>query len=105
MDLEGEIDTTVRRAAFARDVAVIVRIIAERHRAGSACLTWQLVREIREEALADLGLASRWPVELLDELVAEFPVPPFEGVLSSVEMDSLCEFARPIRDTFQTVAA
>jgi hypothetical protein len=102
--IEDDLVPQVRQTRFHRDAERVVRIIAERHRASGAVLTWQLVREIREEALADIGLASRWPAQLLDALAAASVVPPLDGWLSQDEMESLCDFAKPIRETFDPLA-
>lgn len=88
------------RATFLADVNHVVATIAERHRAAGAQLTWHLVRDIREEALADIGLAARWPAELLNDLALAAVVPPLDGPLSAADFDSLCGFTRQIADTF-----
>lgn len=56
------------RARFEADVTQTVRIIAERYRATGATLTGDAARAITEEALADVGLASRWPEDSLAAL-------------------------------------
>lgn len=89
------------RAAFLADVGRVVGTIAERHRAAGALLTWQLVRDILEEALADIGLAARWPVALLEEVAAAAAVPPLDGCLTDSDMSTLSDVGRPIVITFR----
>lgn len=84
------------QAAFATDVALVVQTIARRHRAVGTPLTWQLIREIREETLADLGLAARWPAALLEQVAADAVVPSQDGALSAEDISSLCDLARPV---------
>lgn len=84
------------QAAFAADVARVVQTIAQRHRAVGTPLTWQLIREIREETLADLGLAARWPAVLLEQVAADAVVPSQDGGLSAEDISALCDLARPV---------
>ncbi|CAE6870128.1 hypothetical protein R69746_08354 [Paraburkholderia aspalathi] len=48
---DDQIMLQAQNAGFNADVAYVVRTIAASHRARGAVLTWQLVRDIREEAL------------------------------------------------------
>ena len=89
------------KAAFATDVARVVQTIAQRHRAVGTPLTWQLIREIREETLADLGLAARWPASLLEQDAADAVVPPQDGSLSAEDIRTLCDLARPVADVYE----
>ncbi|MFM0046085.1 hypothetical protein PQR05_30155 [Paraburkholderia sediminicola] len=89
------------QAMFVADVGRVVATIAERHRATGAPLTWQLVREIREEALADIGLAGRWPAQVLDELCSIDLAPPLDGPLRQQDLATLGELGRPIANVFR----
>jgi hypothetical protein len=84
--------------AFWEDVSQIVRTIAQRHRAKSDVLSWQLVRDVCEEALADLGLAARWSTETIDRLASRSPVPPFDGWISTDHAIAMCELDKPDRE-------
>lgn len=95
------VDLHRQERAFWEDVSRIVRIIAQRHRARSDVLSWQLVQDVLEEALSDLGLAARWPTETIDRLAARSPVPPFEGWISTDHAIAMCELAKPIVSVFR----
>jgi len=99
MEINDE-ESHILRAAFRADVTQIVRVIAQRHRASGAALTWQLVRDVREEALADIGLASRWPISMIEQLAAASPVPPSDGQLTAADVDGLRDLAAPIREIY-----
>jgi hypothetical protein len=88
-------------AAFDADLAQVLRTIAERYASNGAGLTWQLVRDIREETLADLGLAARWPVEVLERVATHSGVPPLDGWIVPAEIGGLCDLARNIANVFQ----
>src|SRR5260370_31842001 len=88
------------RAAFLSDVERVVRVIAERHRAQGAPLTWQLVRDIRDEALADIGLAARWPAEEIQRLAEATSLPQADGWISPNQIENLCDLARPLSHPF-----
>jgi hypothetical protein len=91
------------RAAFLADVDRVVRVIAERHRAQGAPLTWQLVRDICDEALADIGLAARWPAERIEQLAVATSLPPVDSWLTPADTENLFDLARPIAQTFGVV--
>ncbi|MBN3761267.1 hypothetical protein G3O01_10600 [Burkholderia sp. Ac-20365] len=78
--------------------------IAQRYRSNGAGLTWQLVRDIREEALADLGLAARWPGEMIERVASASPIPPLDGWIGPAEIGGLCDLARTIADVFRAAA-
>jgi hypothetical protein len=70
------------RARFESDVSQTVRVIAERYRAGGAALTSDTARAILEEALADVGLASRWSGDALATLANSIDMPSGDAPLS-----------------------
>lgn len=72
-----------RWARFEADVAQTVRVIAERYRAHGMALTGDTARAILDEALADVGLASRWPADLLATLAGTIDLPSGDAPLSS----------------------
>ncbi|WP_176060286.1 hypothetical protein [Paraburkholderia sp. BCC1876] len=88
------------QAAFLTDVSRVVATIATRHHAASSPLTWQLLRDIREEALAAIGLAARWPAWRLDEIVAASAVPPLDGCPTGAEVGALPVLGRAIAAAF-----
>jgi len=88
------------RAAFQADVGRVVRNIAERHFSAGEQLTWQLIRDIREEVLADLGLAARWPTDLFDELTTATAIPRLDGCPTEDDIGTLAWFGRPIAMVF-----
>jgi hypothetical protein len=62
-------DTVYLELAFERaalDIRRVVHAIAGRYKARGLPLTWRLLHEIENEALADLGLAARHDARLLD---------------------------------------
>jgi len=62
-------DTVYLELAFERaalDIRRVVHAIAGRYKARGLPLTWRLLHEIENEALADLGLAARHDAKLLD---------------------------------------
>ena len=62
-------DTVYLELAFERaalDIRRVVHAIAGRYKTRGLPLTWRLLHEIENEALADLGLAARHDARLLD---------------------------------------
>jgi hypothetical protein len=62
-------DTVYLELAFERaalDIRRVVHAIAGRYKTRGLPLTWRLLHEIENEALADLGLAARHDAKLLD---------------------------------------
>jgi len=104
MEINDEESGFLQRAAFLADATRVVRVIAQRHCASGAALTWQLIRDIREEALADIGLASRWPAQMIDQLAATSSVSPLDGRVMAEEAVTLCELATPIWTAFEESA-
>ncbi|TCK33477.1 hypothetical protein B0G84_7715 [Paraburkholderia sp. BL8N3] len=70
------------RDTFQADVQSIARVIVQRHLACGAEPTWQLLRDIVEETLCDLGLISQWGVEPLQALVATLAIPSIDGSIT-----------------------
>ena len=91
-----EEELAIRRghAVFRADVERVVRVIAERHRACGALLTRQLMRDILEETLADIGLAARWPAQLIDARLLEITIPPGDDVLTSGDAVAAGDFGK-----------
>lgn len=87
MSLLDDEQLAIRRghARFEADVAQTVRVIAERHHASGAALTGDAARAILEEALADVGLASRWPPEQLGALAAGIELPSGNAPLAETD--------------------
>ena len=62
-------DTVYLELAFERaalDIRRVIHAIAGRYKTRGLPLTWRLLHEIENEALADLGLAARHDARLLD---------------------------------------
>ncbi|MGF6726864.1 hypothetical protein P3T43_006256 [Paraburkholderia sp. GAS41] len=97
-----EEELAIRRghAIFRADVERVVRVIAERHHASHALLTRQLMREILEETLADIGLAARWPAQLLTALSVEAKIPPNDDLLTSDDAIAAGDFGRLVARVF-----
>jgi hypothetical protein len=91
-----EQELAIRRghAVFRADVERVVRVIAERHRASHAPLNRQLPREILEETLADIGLAARWPAQLINALSLEATIPPGDNLLTSADAVAAGDFGK-----------
>lgn len=89
------------RARFEADVAQTVRVIAERYRAHGMTLNGDTARAILDEALADVGLASRWPADLLAPLAATVELPPDDAALSG-DGGNLHPLIQPLFDAFDT---
>lgn len=88
------------RARFEADVAQTVRIIAERYRATGATLTGDAARAILEGALADVGLASRWPEELLAGLAESIAMPSGSTPLTAEDAHCAEPLAQPVIEAF-----
>ena len=63
MDDTIDLELAFERAAL--DIRRVIHAIAGRYRARGLPLTWRLLHEIENEALADLGLAGRHDASLL----------------------------------------
>jgi hypothetical protein len=68
---------------FKADVERVARIISERHITVGIALSWQLLREIEEETLWDLGLLSRWPAETVAEFALTCELAPHDGLVTA----------------------
>lgn len=86
-------------ARFVADVMQTVRNIAERYRATSAALTGDAAGAILDEALADLGLASRWPEQQLTTLANSVERPTGAALLCA-EAARASALLQPIFDVF-----
>jgi hypothetical protein len=63
MDHTADLELAFERAAL--DIRRVIHAIAGRYRARGLPLTWRLLHEIENEAMADLGLAGRHEPSLL----------------------------------------
>jgi hypothetical protein len=97
-----EEELAIRRghAVFRADVERVVRVIAERRRACGALLTRQLMRDILDETLADIGLAARWPAHLIDARLLEATIPPGDDVLTSADAVAAGDFGKLVASVF-----
>lgn len=82
------------------DIESIARIVTERYVAAGSPLSWHLLREIEQETIWDLGLLSRWPVELVTEFASRYSMPPLDGVIESGAARSLGGLPGFICDVF-----
>lgn len=95
-------DLAIQRghARFVADVTQTVRVIAERYRATGAALTGDAAAAILDEALADVGLASRWPAEQLAALADDLERPGGASLLSMDDTHRATPLLKPLFDVF-----
>lgn len=105
ISLDEDRPTAQQQAAFDADLAKVLNTIVDRYVSKGADLTWQLVRDIQEETFADLGLAARWPVEMIDCAATQSDVPPFDGSITDAEAGGLSRLARVVAAAFRKVRA
>ena len=79
------------------DLKCIIDTLVPRHQRINPTLTWPVLDEIHEEVVSDLGLASRWPVEmLLNILDSGLAKPAKDCAITAAEMASLSGLPRLI---------
>jgi len=64
------------------DVLRVARVVTERYMSVGAPLTWQVLRDIEEEALCDISLLSRWPLEAVSAFMSPAGIPPNDRTVS-----------------------
>jgi hypothetical protein len=88
---------------FKADVERVARIISERHITVGIALSWQLLREIEEETLWDLGLLSRWPAETVAEFALTCELAPHDGLISTESAATLKGLSHFIWTLFERI--
>jgi hypothetical protein len=86
---------------FIADIERVARTICERHTAVDTELSWQLLREIEEETLWDLGLLSRWPAEIIAEFALTCQLAPHDGQVTAEAAAELAGLSRFIFRQFE----
>jgi hypothetical protein len=82
-------DLVVEARALEEDVQHMALTMATTYKLVGAALTWQLMREIEEEAFCDISLLGRWPLERLLRISGRDPIPAGDGVVSTVDAQML----------------
>jgi hypothetical protein len=88
---------------FKADIERVARVICERYIAVGTALSWQLLREIEEETLCDLGLLSRWPAEAVAEFADRCEVAPHDGLATADSAAALTGLPRYIWVQFENM--
>jgi len=90
-------------AELEQDLKCIIDTVVPRHQRINPTITWPVLDEIHEEVVSDLGLAARWPVQtLLDILQSDLAKPAKDCAITAAEMANLSGLPRLITDRFNT---